>query len=148
MARIIQLEFRDGVTFEAELFEDATPVTVQIFWESLPFTQELKHASYSGAALYADLPRNVRKVENPYVLGCETGDLVINTQATGIRVEGKEILDELMIVYGPVTFFNWTGWFPVNRFGRIIRGDLAVLKKTGERVREFGKEKITVRRWE
>ncbi len=148
MAKRIELEFKDSVVFGAELFEDATPLTTQMFWDALPFTQELKHASYSGQALYAHLPIKVGKVENPYVLGCETGDLVVNTQATGIRVEGKEIPDELMIVYGVVTFFNWTGWYPVNRFGRIVRGDLALLKEIGRRVREFGKETIKVRRWE
>jgi len=79
VAKRIELEFKDGVVFGAELFEDATPLTTQMFWDALPFTQELKHASYSGQALYAHLPIKVGKVENPYVLGCETGDLGMRT---------------------------------------------------------------------
>jgi hypothetical protein len=88
-------------------------------------------------------------VEHPRVYGASPGDVLINSQVLPVTMQGGVVIpQEIYIVYGPVAFFNFSGWFPMAHFGRIIEGGLDRLAEACRRVHRRGQERVAYRRIE
>jgi hypothetical protein len=144
--RTIEIEVQPGEVLRASLLGDAAPKTAEAVWQALPIQAELRHASYSGYSLYIFVDFRVGEPENLLAEDVPSGALVINTQQSSYMVKGEIIPEEIMFVYGPCRFFNFTGWFPCNHFAQLEPGDLERLAAIGQRIIDNGTETVTIRR--
>ncbi len=145
--RGIELRFAGGETFVAMLLEREAPRAADTLWANLPFDAEAYHATASGYALWHPVSFWTGAVEHPRVYGGQPGDLLINSQTLPVTIHGSVLVpQELYIVYGPVIFFNFSGWFPMAHVGRIIDGDMEALRRACQRVHRMGRERLAYRR--
>jgi hypothetical protein len=146
--RTIEIEVQPGEVLRANLLDDVAPTTAEAVWQALPIQAELRHASYSGYSLYIYVDFRVAEPENLLAEDVPPGALVINTQQSFYMIKGEVIPEEIMFVYGPCRFFNFTGWFPCNYFAQLEPADLEQLALIGQRIIDNGTETVTLRRVE
>ncbi len=147
MAREIEIVFEKGGRFVAELFEKEAPKNCEALWKALPLEGEAIHAAYAGQAVWFVvidyIPLSDVHEENQKVLGNLPGTIGIEAYPPETNLHRTE----LVIVYGP-NFYPRTpfaGEKPVNRIG-MIKGNLDELLEIGKNIREYGKQKVTVKR--
>ena len=147
MPRQIELEFESGQIFRADLLEEGAPETCRLVWEALPIEVRVGHSFWYGCALNVRLSVKLDKIENPYVLGMDRGDILLNTNPNKLTVNDSWVVPpDVFIVYGPARFFDFSGWVPCNRFARIVEGDLGKLGAIGTQLRERGVQTLKIRR--
>lgn len=131
----------------AELLEQDAPRCCDTVWANLPLDAQVYHATSSGYAVWHPVAFWTGMVEHPQVYGASPGDLLINSQVLPVTMEGGVVIpQEIYLVYGPVAFFNFSGWFPMAHFGRIVDLDARRLLEVGRRVHRRGHERIAYRR--
>jgi hypothetical protein len=147
MAKEIEFEFEKGGKFVAELFEKEAPKNCQTIWNALPIETEAIHAAYSGQSIWM-VTRNYIKLEdvreeNQKILGNLPGTVGIEVYPPETNLNRTE----LVIVYGPNYYPRtpFAGEKPLNRIG-IIRNNLDELLEIGKNIREFGKQKVTIKK--
>jgi len=143
----IEIEFEKGGRFVAELFEKEAPRNCKTLWESLPIEAEAIHAAYSGQSVWMVVkdyigPNEVHE-ENQKVLGNLPGTIGIEVYPPETNLNRTE----LVVVYGPNYYPRtpFAGEKPLNRIGRIT-DNLDELLEVGKNIREYGKQKVTVRK--
>lgn len=148
MTKKIEIMFQKGGSFIADLFEKEAPKNCEALWKTLPIEGEAIHSALCGQMVWMVTKKyislNEVHPENQLVLGNLPGTI-------GIEVYGPETnLDrtELVIVYGPRFYMRdpFHGEVPLNRIG-IIKNDLDRLLQVGMDIREFGKQKVTVKKY-
>lgn len=147
MAREIEIVFERGGKFTAELFEKEAPKNCEAIWNALPITAEAIHAAYAGQAVWMVVIDYIKldevHEENQKVLGNLPGTIAIDAYPPETNLHRTEMI----IVYGP-NFYPRTpfaGEKPINRVG-IIKSNLDELLETGKKIREFGKQKVIIRK--
>lgn len=144
--RAIEITFAGGERFIAELLDRAAPRSCDTVWANLPIEAEAWHATSSGYAVWHPVRFWAGVVEHPKVYGAQPGDLLINSQTLPVTMDGGVLVpQEIYIVYGPVAFFNFSGWFPMAHFGRIVEGGLDALAAACRRVHRQGREGLVYR---
>jgi hypothetical protein len=144
--RRVEITFAGGERFVADLLERDAPRCCDTVWANLPFDASAYHGTASGYTLWHPVSFWTGMVEHPRVYGASPGDLLINSQVLPVTMQGGVVIpQEIYIVYGPVAFFNFSGWFPMAHFGRIA-GDLDRLREACRRVHRRGQERVTYRR--
>jgi hypothetical protein len=149
MGRSIVIEFAGpDERFRVELLGDAAPRTCDAVWSALPITtQEGRHPMYSGLGMYAVLDFELREVENPHVMASGPGDVLFHSNPNDSWVYDRFPHPcELYVAYGPLRVSDWAGETPMNKFGRIVEGDLDLLARIGRRFREQGLQQMTISR--
>lgn len=141
MTKKIEIEFEKGGKFIAALFEDKAPKTCKVVWDNLPFSGKIGHAYYSGKLMYLLVDTRLKELENAKSVGFLPGDIVYLTP-----FYGRDTPNEIGIVYGDALIQDVCGWIPANYFATIIEGSLEELRSVATRIREYGREKITVRK--
>jgi hypothetical protein len=147
MTKKIEFEFEKGDAFVAELFEEQAPKNCETLWNALPMKAEAIHAAYSGQSMWMVVKDYIRledvHEENQKVLGNLPGTIGIEAYPP----ETNLVRTELVVVYGPNYYPRtpFAGERPLNRVG-IIKGDLDKLLQLGINIREYGKQKVTIRR--
>jgi len=146
MAGEIEVEFEGGGKFTVELFEEVAPKNCEMIWNALPIEAEAIHCAYPGHGVWAVTHDNKLEqvhVENQKVWGNLPGTLAIDAYGPETNFNRTEII----IVYGPYYYPRtpFTGDRPINQFG-IIKSNLDELLETGKKIREFGKQKVTIRK--
>lgn len=145
--RRVEIRFAGGERFVAALLDGDAPRTCATFWGTLPFEAEALHATASGYALWHPVGFWAGAVEHPLVYGAQPGDLLLNSQTLPVTIHGGALVpQEVYIAYGPVIFFNFSGWFPMAHFGRIVEGELETLRAVGTRIHRRGREAVAYRR--
>ncbi len=147
--RRVEIAFAGGERFVMELLERDAPRCCDTVWANLPFDASAYHATASGYTVWHPVSFWTGMVEHPRVYGASPGDVLINSQVLPVTMQGGVVIpQEIYIAYGPVAFFNFSGWFPMAHFGRIIEGDLDRLAAACRRVHRRGQERISYRRLE
>jgi len=147
MAREIEIIFEKGGTFVANLFDNEAPKNCEAIWNALPIEGEAIHAAYSGQSVWMVvlkyIPTEAIHEENQKVLGNLPGTIGIEVYPPETNLNRTE----LVFVYGPNYYPRtpFAGEKPLNRVGQIT-GNLDELLKIGINIREFGKQKVTIRR--
>ena len=141
MVKEIEIEFERGGKFVATLLEDRAPKTSNFVWEHLPFKGRVGHSSYSGKLMYLLVDAKLEEMENAKAMGLFPGDLAFIT-----TFFGKDNPGEVIMVYGDAIVRDVMGWVPANHFARITEGNLEDLRGVATRIRENGRENMTIRR--
>jgi hypothetical protein len=151
--KIVEIEI-DGETWLAELFEDEAPEYSRAVWDALPLEGPATVTHSSGEVFHCWLdipdpkpPVKQRLVDVAYrgkkvgttsvaydprsMRGQHPGDLVWGSTWNGIR-----------IVFGQGRFGTQ------GKFGRIVKGDLASLARTGREIPVRGAKTVRMRRYE
>lgn len=140
----IELSFERGGTFVAELLEKEAPKTCAEFLSHLPVTFSVSHSTCSGDAVVC-YPDDMMKMvpEHQHTVGIFPGTL-------GFLCEKPEwmIPNEIYITYGK--YFIPRGYRvdyqePINVFAE-IHDNLKELAEVGDRILDYGKEKVTIRK--
>jgi hypothetical protein len=142
MTKKIAIEFEKGGKFIATLMEDKAPKTCETVWKNLPFSGRIGHAYYSGMLMYLLLKTRFKELENAQCIGLQPGDVVYITPFFGDVWH-----DELAFIYGHALVQDKCGYLPANHFARITEGSLEELAAVGTRIREEGREEVTVTRY-
>jgi hypothetical protein len=147
MVKEIEFEFEKGGKFVAQLFEKEAPKNCETIWNALPIEAEAIHAAYSGQSVWM-VTKNYIKVkdvheENQKLLGNLPGIVGIESYPPETNLNRTE----LVIVYGPNYYPRtpFAGDRPLNRVG-IIKENLDKLLELGINIREFGKQKVVIKR--
>lgn len=147
MGTKIEIVFEKGGSFEMELFEKEAPKNCETLCRALPIEGEAIHAAYSGQSVWM-VTKDYIKVddvheENQKVLGNLPGTVGIEAYPPATNLNRTE----LVFVYGPNYYPRtpFEGEKPLNRIG-MITGKLDELLKIGVNIREFGKQKVTMKR--
>ncbi len=148
MAREIEIVFEKGGTFVAELFEKQAPRNCQTLWDALPLQAEAIQAAYSGQSVWMvtkEIPIENVHEENQKLLGNLPGTVGLEAYGPETNIPRTEVI----IVYGPNYYPRtpFVGERPVNRVA-MIKVNLDELLKVGNTIREYGKQKVTIRRKE
>jgi hypothetical protein len=142
MSKKIEIEFEKGGKFTATLLEDKAPKTCEAVWNSLPLSGRVGHAYFSGKMMYlAGIDPKFGELENARSVGFVPGDIAYLTS-----YYGKDTPTEIAIIYGEALIQDFSGWIPANHFAKISEGNLEDLKNVATRIREYGREKITITR--
>ena len=147
MAKEIEITFEKGGTFVAQLFEKEAPKNCEAIWKALPIEGEAIHAAYSGQSVWMVVSKYIKledvHEENQKVLGNLPGTIGIEAYPPETNLNRTE----LVFVYGPNYYPRtpFAGEKPLNRVG-MITGNLDQLLKIGVNIREFGKQKVTIKR--
>jgi hypothetical protein len=141
MRNRIEIEFEKGGKFIAALLEDKAPKTCKIVWQNLPLSGKIGHGIYSGKLMYLIVNTGFDELENARSMGLLPGDIAYQT-----RFYGRDTHNEILIVYGDAIVRDVCGWTPANYFAKIVEGSLEELKNVAIRVRESGREEITIRK--
>jgi hypothetical protein len=132
-----------------ELLQHDAPRCCDTVWANLPFEAATYHGTTSGYTVWHPVSFWTGMVEHPRVYGASPGDVLINSQVLPVTMQGGVVIpQEIYIVYGPVAFFNFSGWFPMAHFGRIVEGGLDRLSEAGSRINRIGQERVSYRRIE
>ena len=137
----IEIEFEKGGKFIAALLEDKAPKTCKVVWDNLPLSGKIGHAYFSGKMLYLVVDTRFEELENAKSVGFLLGDIAYLTP-----FYGRDTPNEIAIIYGEALIQDVCGWIPANHFAKIIEGSLEDLKNVATRIREYGREKITIRK--
>lgn len=147
MTKEIEIRFEKGGCFFAQLFEKEAPKNCEAFWKALPIEAEAIHAAYSGQAVWMVIKDYIGidevQYENQKVLGNLPGTIGISVYPASTELNRTE----LIIVYGPNYYPRnpFLGEDPLNRIG-IIKDNLDQLQEIGKNIREYGKQKVTVKK--
>ena len=147
MAKEIEITFEKGGTFVAQLFEKEAPKNCEAIWKALPIEGEAIHAAYSGQSVWMVVSKYIKledvHEENQKVLGNLPGTIGIEAYPPETNLNRTE----LVFVYGPNYYPRtpFAGEKPLNRVG-MITGNLDQLLKIGVNIREFGKQKVTIKK--
>lgn len=141
MAKEVEIEFEKGGKFIATLLEDKAPNTSKFVWEHLPFSGRVGHSSYSGKLFYLLVDTRFEELENAKSRGFLPGDIAYITS-----FYGKDTPNEIVIIYGDAIVQDVCGWIPSNHFAKITEVSLEELTNVAIRVREYGREQITIRK--
>jgi hypothetical protein len=146
--RHIAIEFEPGERYVAELLDDAAPTTCAAVWDALPIERDdARHPMFSGLAVYTVVDFRVDVVENPYVIAGDVGDLLFHSNPNDSFVfDSRPHACEIYIPYGPLLVCDWAGETPLNKFGRIVDGDLERLRAIGRRFRLDGFQRMSLTR--
>ena len=146
MGKKIEIVFEKGGCFEMELFEKEAPENCGTLCRALPIEGEAIHAAYSGQSVWM-VTKDYIKVddvheENQKVLGNLPGTVGIESYPPATNLNRTE----LVFVYGPNYYPRtpFAGEKPLNRIG-IIKDNLEGLLEVGKNIREYGKQKVTIR---
>jgi len=142
----ITISFEKGGSFAAELFEETSPETCQVFWNYLPIEGKPLHMRWAGRGLWlplADFPKPYPPRENQLSIVGE-GYLMFRVDWTGGH---QNPTPGIALFYGPEIPRNLGGIMGVrlNWIGR-IRENLDELVQVGERIYYEGREKITLKK--
>ncbi len=147
MAKMVEIEFEKGGRFVAELFEKDAPKNCETLWNALPIEAEAIHSALCGQMVWAVVKDHIGLEdiykENQLVLGNLPGTIALEAYGSETNLNRTEFV----IVYGP-RFYPcdpFHGVVPLNRVG-IIKEKLDELLKIGMNIREFGKQKITIKK--
>jgi len=147
MAKEIEITFEKGGTFVAQLFEKEAPKNCEAIWKALPIEGEAIHAAYSGQSVWMVVSKYIKledvHEENQKVLGNLPGTIGIEAYPPETNLSRTE----LVFVYGPNYYPRtpFAGEKPLNRVG-MITGNLEQLLKIGVNIREFGKQKVVIKK--
>lgn len=141
MTKKIEIDFEKGGMFIAALLEDKAPKTCKVVWDNLPLSGKVGHAYFSGKMMYLLVNTGFEELENAKSVGFLPGDIAYLTP-----YYGKDTPNEIAIIYGDTLVQDVCGWIPANHFAKIIEGSLETLKNVAERIREYGREKVTIRK--
>ena len=147
MAKEIEITFEKGGTFVAQLFEKEAPKNCEAIWKALPIEGEAIHAAYSGQSVWMVVSKYIKledvHEENQKVLGNLPGTIGIEAYPPATNLSRTEFV----FVYGPNYYPRtpFAGEKPLNRVG-MITGNLDQLLKIGVNIREFGKQKVTIKK--
>jgi hypothetical protein len=150
MARHISLTLA-GERFVGELLDGIAPRTCEAVWNGLPIVRDdLRHPMYSGQAIYTMTDFRIDGViENPYVMAGAAGDLLFHANPNdSVLFDQRPHANELYVAYGPLMVWDWAGPTGLNKFGRIVEGDVSRLAAIGRKVREEGFQPLTIERLE
>lgn len=151
MPRHISIEFKDETErFTAELLEEAAPRTCQAVWDALPIHRDdARHPMYSGLGVYTLVDFRLNEVENPHVIASNIGDLLFHSNPNNSWVfDRRPHACEIYVAYGPLLVCDWAGETALNKFGRIVEGDLERLRAIGKRFRCEGFQRMALDRAE
>jgi hypothetical protein len=149
VTRHIEIEFRDASeSYLAELLDVAAPITCNTVWDALPIERDdARHPMYSGLGVYTMVDFGVDAVENPYVLAGSVGDLLFHSNPNNSWLfDSRPHSSEIYVPYGPLLVWDWAGPTRLNKFGKIVEGDLQHLRVIGKRFREEGFQRMVLRR--
>ena len=146
MAKMIEIEFEKGGRFVAELFEKEAPKNCEAVWNALPIEGEAIHSALCGQMVWMvtkSIPLEAVHEENQLVLGNLPGTIGIEAY----RAETNLNRTELVFVYGPRFYMRdpFHGEVPLNRIG-MIKENLDKLLQIGTSIREYGKQKVTIKK--
>ncbi len=125
----------EGLTLEAELFEDKAAKLCEAIWQALPLEGAVTNTTWSGEMLRLWVqiqeppgpPENTGVLENP-------GDILFVPKWNGLR-----------FVYGQAQMRGPDGPLPVPKVGRLW-GDLQEFVKLAKRIEWEGAKRMTVAR--
>jgi hypothetical protein len=147
MGKEIEVEFEKGGRFVAQLFEKEAPKNCVTLWNALPIEAEAIHSAYSGQGIWMVVKEYIGldevHEENQKVLGNLPGTIGIELYPPETNLNRTE----LVIVYGPNYYPRnpFVGEKPLNRVGGII-DNLDQLLEVGKNIREYGKQKVTIKK--
>jgi hypothetical protein len=149
MAKEIIIEFEKGGQFVAELFEKEAPRNTKTLWEALPLQGEAIHGAVTGQSVWIVTKDYIKfedvHEENQLVMGNTPGTVALESYGPETNLNRSEIT----IVYGPRFYPRnpFRGEVPMNRVG-LIKDNLEKLIQIGMNIREYGKQKVTIRKKE
>jgi hypothetical protein len=138
MSKRVEIKFKRGGTFVAELLERQTPKVCETFWNMLPLKFKMFQSRWGGEELYnnQDIAMDI-EMESLTKEGevASVGEIAyFNGTFRGMKLRA------ITIYYGEVVLP-----IRVNKFARITE-NLEELKKVGEMVWLRGPEEITIRK--
>jgi hypothetical protein len=130
--------------FDFELLRDAAPRTVAAVLERLPATCTAYHGFTTGMAFTMPFGEPEDACENPYAFGPLAGSLLYFPNVNRRTVDGEVSPAELVVAYGVVRFFDWTGWQPCSLIGTVVGDRRDELLAVGSAIRARGGTQVVV----
>ncbi len=144
----IEISFKHGGRFVAQLHQDETPETCKYFLKRLPFTVPTRRASMSGGIIAVPLEGwDFNKLEYVNTVLPE-GEIGFLTTFLPHRPANRPYCQMLIPLGGRSQVHQmWGIASPTNRMAKIIEGSLDELRAIGSRMANQGAEgnEITVR---
>lgn len=131
----------DGVTAQAELFDDRAPRTCAQVWNLLPIEDRTIQVRWSGAAWRTEknYPLSLGEVENPVTV-LQAGDLIYYD-------DPRYQLYKIGVAYGRAAWRDFEGDLTVAHIGRIT-SNLEAFVKACDRILYDGPRVVRIRRAE
>jgi hypothetical protein len=141
-ATTLSLEI-NGRRHEFELLTALAPDTIELLSSGLVADGGSRsvtayHGITTGMAVTIPIGEPTDVCENRYVFGCPAGSLLYFPNLNRRVIDGRVSSAELIVTYGIVRFFDWTGWQPHSLIGSLINGSVAELSDLGREVRANG----------